>query len=92
MARRIVVVQKPGTKTICEAASDKLHLEGVAKSHCRSTHSRLSQAATCSSGMWCQEMLPSILHDFHFDIISSFSIKNFVPDISDQTLYAQDTK
>jgi hypothetical protein len=55
--------------------------------HCRSTHSRLSQAAIRSSGMWCQEMLPSILHGCHFDTISSFSIKNFVPDIFDQTSF-----
>jgi hypothetical protein len=37
--------------------------------------------------MWRQEMLPSILHGCHFDIISSFSIQNVVPDIFDQTLY-----
>jgi hypothetical protein len=30
-------------------------------------------------------MLPSILHGCEFDTISSFSIKNFVPDIFDQT-------
>jgi hypothetical protein len=55
--------------------------------HCRSTHSRLSQAAIRSSGMWRQEMLPSILHGCHFDTISSFSTKKFVPDIFDQTSY-----
>jgi hypothetical protein len=33
-------------------------------------------------------MLPSILHGCHFDTISSFSIKNFVPDIFDQISYA----
>jgi hypothetical protein len=49
------------------------------------THSRLSQVATSSSGMWRQEMLPSILHGFHFDTISSFSFQYFVPDIFDQT-------
>jgi hypothetical protein len=32
-------------------------------------------------------MLPSILHGCHFNTISSFSPKNFVPDIFDQTLY-----
>jgi hypothetical protein len=37
--------------------------------------------------MWCQEMLPSILHGCRCDTISSFSIKNVVPDIFDQTLY-----
>jgi hypothetical protein len=37
--------------------------------------------------MWCQEMLPSILHGCNFDTISSFSIKNFVLNIFDQTLY-----
>jgi hypothetical protein len=41
--------------------------------HCISTHSRLSQAAIRSSGMWRQEMLSSILHGCHFDTISSFS-------------------
>jgi hypothetical protein len=41
--------------------------------HCRSTHSWLSQAATRSSGMWRQEMLPSILHGCHLDTISNFS-------------------
>jgi hypothetical protein len=29
--------------------------------HCRSTHSRLSQAVTRSSGMWGQEMYPTWL-------------------------------
>jgi hypothetical protein len=43
--------------------------------HCRSAHSLLNQAATRSSEMWRQEMLPSILHGCHFDTISSFSIK-----------------
>jgi hypothetical protein len=38
--------------------------------HCRSTHSRLSQAATRSSGMWHQEMLPSVLHGCHFNTTS----------------------
>jgi hypothetical protein len=51
--------------------------EGQTRLHCRSTLSRLSQAVTRSSGMWRQEMLPSILHGCHFDTISSFSIKNF---------------
>jgi hypothetical protein len=37
--------------------------------------------------MWRQEMLPSIVHGCHFDTISSFSLKNFVPDIFDQTSY-----
>jgi hypothetical protein len=55
--------------------------------HCSS---RLSQAAIRSSGMWHQEMLPSILHGCHFDTISSFSLKNFVPDIFDQTSYTTD--
>jgi hypothetical protein len=32
-------------------------------------------------------MLSSILHGCHFDTISSFSTKNFVPDIFDQTSY-----
>jgi hypothetical protein len=53
--------------------------------HCRLTHSWLSQAAIRSSGMWRQEILPSILHGCHFDTISIFSFKNFVPDIFDQT-------
>jgi hypothetical protein len=61
--------------------------DGQTRLHCRSTHSRLSQAAILSSGMWRQEMLSSILHGCHFDTISSFSIKNFVPDIFDQTSY-----
>jgi hypothetical protein len=49
--------------------------EGQTRLHCRSTHSRLSQAANCSSGMWRHEMLPSILHGCHFDTISSFFLK-----------------
>jgi hypothetical protein len=52
----------------------------------RSTHSRLSQAATRSSGMWRQEMLPNILYGCHFDTVSSFCIKNFALDIFDQIL------
>jgi hypothetical protein len=40
------------------------------------SHSRLSQTATRSSGVWRPEMLPSILHGCHFDSISSFSLKN----------------
>jgi hypothetical protein len=63
--------------------------EGQTQLHCRSTHSQLSQAAICSSGMWHQEMLPSILQSCHFDTISSFSIKNVVLDIFDQTSYAR---
>jgi hypothetical protein len=55
--------------------------------HCRSTHSRLSQAASRSSGMWRQQMLLSILHGCHFVTISSFSAKNSVSDIFDQTSY-----
>jgi hypothetical protein len=55
--------------------------EGQTRLHCRSTHSRLSQAAIRSPGTWRQEMLPSILHGCHFDTISSFSINNFVPGI-----------
>jgi hypothetical protein len=43
--------------------------------HFRSNHSRLSQAAIRSSGMWRQEILPSILHVCYFDNISSYSIK-----------------
>jgi hypothetical protein len=62
-------------------------MEGQTRLHCRSTHSRMSQAAIRSSGMWHQEMLPSILHGCHFDTISSFSIKNSVPDDFDQTSY-----
>jgi hypothetical protein len=53
-----------------------------------SDHSWLSQAATRSSGMWLQEMLPSILHGCHFDTIS-FSIKYYVLDIFDQTSYIE---
>jgi hypothetical protein len=53
-----------------------------------STCSWLSQAATRSSGMWRQKM-SSILHGCHFGTISSFCIKNFVPDIFDQTSYMQ---
>jgi hypothetical protein len=56
-------------------------MEGQTRLHYRSTHSRLSQAATRSSGVWRQEMLPSILHGCHFDTISSLSLKNVVPDI-----------
>jgi hypothetical protein len=37
--------------------------------------------------MWRQEMLSSILHGCHFDTISSFSSKNFVPDIFYLTSY-----
>jgi hypothetical protein len=37
--------------------------------------------------MWRQEMLPRILHGCHFDTISSFSFKNVVPGIFDQTSY-----
>jgi hypothetical protein len=40
--------------------------------------SRLSLAAIRSSGMWRQEMFPSIWHGCHFVTISSFSI-NFCP-------------
>jgi hypothetical protein len=61
--------------------------EGQTQLHSRSIHSQLSQAGIRSSGMWCQEMLPSILHGCHFDTICSFSVKNFVPDIFDQTSY-----
>jgi hypothetical protein len=39
--------------------------------------------------MWRQEMLPSILHGCHFNTISSFFLKNFVPDIFDQTSYIE---
>jgi hypothetical protein len=44
-----------------------------------------------SSGMWRQAMLPSVLHGCHFDTISSFSIKNFAPDIFDHTSYVPPT-
>jgi hypothetical protein len=53
--------------------------EGQTRLHCRSTHSRLSQASTRSSGMWRQGMLPSILNGCHFYTISSFFIKKFCP-------------
>jgi hypothetical protein len=61
--------------------------EGQTRLHCRSTHSRLSQASIRFSGIWRQEMMPSILRGCHFDTISSFCIKNFVPNIFDQTSY-----
>jgi hypothetical protein len=56
---------------------------------CKSAHPWLSQPATCSSGMWLQKMLLNILHGCHFDIISSFSIKNSVPDTFDQPSYSE---
>jgi hypothetical protein len=67
-------------RTWCKHVAPSTHLfhnttEGQTRLHCRSTHSRLSQAAIRSSGMWCQEMLSSILHGCHFDNISSFSLK-----------------
>jgi hypothetical protein len=49
--------------------------EGQTRLHCRSTHSRLNQAAISSSGMWCQEMLPSILHGCYFDTFCILSIQ-----------------
>jgi hypothetical protein len=80
-------------RTWCKHVAPSTHpfhntTEGQTRLHCRSTHSRLSEAATRSSGMWHQEMLPSNLHGYHFDTISSFSIRNFVPDIFDQTSYS----
>jgi hypothetical protein len=79
-------------RTWCKHIAPSTHpfyntTEGQIRLHFRSTHSRLSQAAIRSSGIWRQEMLPSTLHGCHFDTISSFSIKNFVPDIFDQTSY-----
>jgi hypothetical protein len=73
-------------RTWCKHVAPSTHpfhntTEGQTRLHCRSIHSQLSQAAICSSGMWRQEMLPSILHGCHFDTISSFSVKNVVPDI-----------
>jgi hypothetical protein len=67
-------------RTWCKHVAPSTHpfhntTEGQRRLHCRSTHSRLSQAASHSSGIWRQEILPSILHGFHFDIISSFSVK-----------------
>jgi hypothetical protein len=55
------------------------------KHDCTVDNLRLGQASTLSAGMWRQEMLPSALDGCHFDTICSFSIKNFVPDIFDQT-------
>jgi hypothetical protein len=90
-----VAVLPSSGRTWCKHVAPSTHpfhntTKGQTRLHCRSTHSRLSQAAIRSSGMWRQEMLPSILHGYHFDTISSFSIKNFVPDIFDQTLYISD--
>jgi hypothetical protein len=77
-------------RTWCKHVAPSTHpfhnaTEGQTRLHCRSTHSWLSQASNRSSGMWRQEMLPSILHGCHFDTIRSSSIKNVVPDIFDQT-------
>jgi hypothetical protein len=79
-------------RTWCEHVAPSTHpfhntTERQTRLHCRSTHSRLSQAATRSSGMWRQEMLPSILHGCHSDTISNFCIKKIVPDIFDQTSF-----
>jgi hypothetical protein len=79
-------------RTCCKHVAPSTHpfhntIEGQTRLHYRSTCSWLSQAVSCSSGMWHQEMLPSIPCGCHFDTISSFSIKNFVPDIFDQTSY-----
>jgi hypothetical protein len=68
-------------RTWCKHVAPSTHpfhntTEGQTRLNCRSTHSRLSQAASRSSGMWRQEMLPSILHGCHLDTISSFSFKN----------------
>jgi hypothetical protein len=65
-------------RTWCKHVAPSTHpfhntTEGQTRLQCRSTHSRLSQAAIRSSGMWHQEMLPSILHGCHFDTFSSFS-------------------
>jgi hypothetical protein len=57
-------------------------MKGQTRLHCRST-----QAASRSSGAWHQKMLPNILHGCPLDTSSSFAIKNFVPDIFDQTSY-----
>jgi hypothetical protein len=75
-------------RTWCKNVAPSTHplhnmTEGQTRLHCRSAHSRPSQAAIHSSGMWHQEMLPSILHGCHFDTTSSFSTENFVPDIFD---------
>jgi hypothetical protein len=77
-------------RTWCKHVAPSTHpfhntTEGQTRLNCRSTHSGLSQAATRSSGMWRQEMFPSILHGCHLDTISSFSIENVVPGIFDQT-------
>jgi hypothetical protein len=69
------------SRTWCKHIAPSTHpfhntTEGQTRLHSRSTHSRLSQGATRCSGVWRQEMLPSILHGCHFDTISSFSIKN----------------
>jgi hypothetical protein len=79
-------------RTLCKHIATSAHpfhstTEGQTRLHCGSTHSRLSQTATSSSGVWRQEMLLSILHGCHFDTISSFSTKKIVPDIFDQTSY-----
>jgi hypothetical protein len=79
-------------RTWCKHVAPSTHpfhntTEGQIRLQCRSNHSRLSQAAIHSSGIWRLEMLPSILHCCHFDTISSFSSKQFVPDIFDQTSY-----
>jgi hypothetical protein len=55
----------------------------------RSTLSRLSQAAIRSSGVWRQELLPSILHGCHFDTINSFCIKIFFPNTFYQTSHVE---
>jgi hypothetical protein len=66
-------------QNLCKHVAPSTHpfhntTEGQTRLHCRSTHSRPSQAAIRSSGMWRLKMLPSILYGCHFDTVSSFSL------------------
>jgi hypothetical protein len=77
-------------RTYCKHIAPSTHpfhsvTGGKTRLHCRSTHPWLNEPTTRFSGMWCQTMLLNILRGCHFDM-SSFAIRNSVPDNFDQLL------